>query len=248
MPRFFIENPIVENDRVELSGSEAKHITKVLRLGPGAGITLFDGSGNEYEAKIESASTSSVTAEIRSARQVSRELNVPIHFYPALLKGGNFELVLQKATELGAGFITPLITERVVVKLDDRDINRKIERWQSIVTGAAKQCGRNIVPKINRPQALTKAVDSVIYSGIWALFCWEDTGAESGAIPLMEALPPHPGAGIAVFIGPEGGFTTAEMRNAADRGARLVSLGKRILRAETAAIAALAGLSMMLDR
>lgn len=248
MPRFFIEHPVIEGTKVELSGTEAKHITKVMRLGPGAGITLFDGNGNEYEAKIDSVSTSGVTAEILNARQVSRELNIPIHFYPALLKGGNFELVLQKATELGAGHITPLITERVIVKLENRDINRKMERWQSIVTGAAKQCGRNIIPKINAPQHLVEAVDSVIYSGIWALFCWEDTDPGAGAVPLMEALPPHPGAGIAVFIGPEGGFTAEEMQAASDRGARLVSLGKRILRAETAAIAALAGLSMMLDR
>jgi 16S rRNA (uracil1498-N3)-methyltransferase len=233
-----------DHQTVQLAADEARHLRDVLRLERGDEVYVFDGVGKEFQCRVEESSRDSaqlaVVTEVPPARPESRlDLTLAV----ALLKGEKFDLVVQKATELGVSRIVPIITERADVRLrDGGDGAKRIARWQRIALEAAKQCGRARVPEITDPitasqlweaPATAKASGS-LPSDLLRLF-FSERGGESLA-KMVQASPAQPQAVIAT-IGSEGGWTDDELTNASAAGWVIVTLGGRVMRAETAAIA-----------
>ncbi len=227
----------IANDEITLEGDDLKHLRQVLRLGPGDTIHVFDGSGIEYEASIISSDKSRAIARINTSFQNKTEPETRVTLFQGVPKGEKMELIIQKGVELGVHSIVPVITSRTVVKLNKKDSEKKAERWTKISIEAAKQCRRAYVPQILEPisfdEALVKAED---FSA--TLLLYENEGKKC----LKERLKCYninKIKDIALFVGPEGGFTLEEVRNYTGKGYDIVSLGKRILRVETATISVL---------
>ena len=229
---------------VTLSAEETRHAREVLRLQSGDEIFVFDGAGREFHCAIQTINRDStelsVIAEVEPARPES-PLNLTLAI--ALLKGEKFDLVIQKATELGVKRIVPLDTERADVRLRDKDTaNKRVVRWRRIGLEAAKQTGRAYVPEIAAPLTfnllLTAAVDDQELSTNVTRLMF----SERGGRPLAEAANNFTGRppGIVAVVGPEGGWTDAEIELAHEAGWEIVTLGGRTLRAETAAITVVA--------
>ncbi|HZP25787.1 MAG TPA: 16S rRNA (uracil(1498)-N(3))-methyltransferase [Dehalococcoidia bacterium] len=231
MRRFYLDHPLAIGDDAELDADLAQRLHKVLRLRPGERIILINGSQHEFEAEILALSARAGTARVLSRQAALAEPGVRVTLYQSLIRENRFELVLEKATELGVAAIVPLASRRSVVRADERSARR--QRWQRILVEAAEQCGRAGPPTLGEPvdleTAFAKAEGALILP-------WE----EERACSLSEALQDLPAetAAVSLFIGPEGGFEAAEVETARASGAQIVSLGRRILRSETAAIAA----------
>lgn len=234
MPRFFVSSSDVSYapDRVLVSvkGDDAAHITRVLRMKSGERVTVCDENGVEYETVILSLG-SEVVLDVLNKRQSENEPPYKAIVFQALVKGDRFDTVLQKSTELGASVIVPVITSRCTVKLTESDFAKKTDRWQRIAYEAAKQCGRGIIPKVERPVKFSEAVKMAIDCDL-SLFCYEGEG--TAPLPEITEKCDSPES-IAVMIGPEGGFEPDEAENARASGMKMTGLGKRILRTETAA-------------
>jgi 16S rRNA (uracil1498-N3)-methyltransferase len=224
--RFFVSSPI-SGGRATLFGTEAHHLSHVLRARPGEKVTLFDGSGDEFSARIESIGRSAVELEILERQSVSREARVRLTLAVALPKGERQRWLVEKAVELGVAKIIPLTTKRGVAQ----PTASAIERLSRSVIEASKQCGRNRLMEIGAPREWTEL--AVADAEATRLL------AHPGGIPLHEAVAPIAGLDqrIVAAIGPEGGFTDEEVNQGVTAGWRLVDLGPRILRVETAAIA-----------
>ena len=212
---------------VTLTADEARHLREVLRLKPGDEVSVFDGAGKEYRARVVQARREiaelELTEEIGTARPES-----PLHITlaVALLKGEKFDLVVQKTTELGVNKIVPLITRYADIKLrDESDASKRVTRWQRIALEAAKQCGRAVVPEVSLPVTLASLLD-----GNCLLF------SERGGHGLRQIDTDF----VTAIIGSEGGWSDEELEQARSAGAQIITLGGRILRAETAAITAAA--------
>jgi 16S rRNA (uracil1498-N3)-methyltransferase len=221
--RFFVPEPIVAG-RVMLAGDEARHLASVMRAEAGDEVTLFDGSGAEFAARVIAVGKQAVELEIIERREVDRELPIDLTLAVALPKGDRQKWLVEKATELGATRIVPLITTRGVAQ----PVDAALERLRRSVIEASKQCGRNRLLEIAEPQTAAEYVASVSPD---SLRLWADPTGES----LSDILP----AGarpIHCAIGPEGGFSPEEAAAAKQAGWRRVSLGSRILRIETAAL------------
>lgn len=223
--RFFVDAELHAGDVVRLTESE-RHHARVLRVREGEDVEVFNGRGVTFAATFDSADA----IRLRESAP-ARELETPIHLAMAIIQPEKFELVLQKATELGVMSIVPLVAERGEVRVER--IQGKQERWQKIVFEAVKQSGRSRIPTIGQPVAFTEAIAR---DGVKILF---DADEEST---------PDGGAGPAtLFIGPEGGWSENELRAARDAGATFRRLGPRRLRAETAAIVAIAVVASVLQ-
>lgn len=239
MHRFYIA-PENFDDALALTGSEAHHCAHVLRMQPGDELIVFDGRGREITAAVASVATSRV--ELRKIDK--REASPPrcrITLGQAIPKGKNIDLIVQKAVELGAAEIVPLISERTVVRLDQREAARKQLKWQTIAIEAAKQCGQNWLPHLAAPQTLAKffaAERSFDVQLIGSL--QEDALNLKQTLQNAQATAPR---SVLILIGPEGDFTADELYLARERGCRPVSLGPIVLRVETAAIYCLSVLS-----
>jgi 16S rRNA (uracil1498-N3)-methyltransferase len=220
-----------ERTSVQLSGDEARHLRSVLRLGPGDRVFVFDGIGNEFEGVVKEFGKETVRIdELRRVEPARPESPLRITLAVSLLKGDKFDLVVQKTTELGVAGIVPLETERADVRLrDERDTHKRVQRWQRIALEAAKQSGRALVPTICPPQALHSLSED---TGGMRLFFSERDGSSLAEVVAEET----PSAVIAI-VGPEGGWTDKEIAAAREMGYQIVTLGGRVLRAETAAIA-----------
>lgn len=233
MRRFFKEG-ISGNERdVELDGEEFHHLKKVLRLSTGDGVSLFNGKGLVLSGKIESIGKSAATITIEGMEEGQRESPVKIVLLQALLKGDRPDLIVQKATELGAAGICFYLTPRTVPRLDADSAEKKLIRWRKIAIEAAKQCGRGVLPEID----LAKGLEEALAYGNRGLMIqlWE----QEGATGLKEALSSAHDA-VTALVGPEGGLSIEESREAERAGFKKVSMGPRILRAETAAVAIIA--------
>jgi 16S rRNA (uracil1498-N3)-methyltransferase len=221
-----------------IDSSESHHITHVKRLKVGDNIIVFNGMGDEFEAEIEEIEDNRVKVKINQQKTISKENIVGIDIAFAIPKGKRSHLLIQKCTELGVHKLIPINYARSVVKLKD-DCSAKIEKWQKIAIEASKQCGRNTITEIGEVvnfDNILKTVDSYDLS----LFACSQSDANN----LKNTLQEHPKPNnIISFIGPEGGFTTNEIEMATNSGCKFVSLGSRILRIETAAIAVSAILS-----
>lgn len=227
MHRFFASNESILGDSVVLTGTDASHIRTVLRLQSGDKIQVLDGKGSLYVVRLTDVKAKSVKGEIISSEKVNTESPLKIHLGQSLIKGNKFDVVLRKSVELGVETITPLMTERTVVKSDG---DKKITRWQKIAEESCKQCGRTSIPNVS--ENIIKLDD----------FCQQESGADLKLMfwelerekGLKDINPDNIPSSVSVLIGPEGGFTIAEVEAARSHGFQTVGLGPRILRAETA--------------
>jgi 16S rRNA (uracil1498-N3)-methyltransferase len=228
MPRIFLPSAEMLSPPLSIRGEKAKYLTTVLRCRAGDRLVIHDDRGNSYTAEITGVTSREVTAELTGP--IDWQVDSPLHvtLLQGILKGEKMDFVIQKATELGVGDIIPVVTERSQVRQ-----TRKIPRWTKIAEEAARQSGRNSIPCVHDVMEFDKLPSSSLTKGI--LF-WEEGGAD-----FRESLLHFEGLGvISLFTGPEGGFSERETASAAEKGFLVATLGRRILRAETAAIAAVA--------
>jgi len=236
MFHFFVSQDNISSDTVTITGSDVNHIKNVLRMKTGEKFIANDGNGASYCCKISEITDEMITAEIDEGQLQSNELPVKLVLFQGLPKADKMELIIQKAVELGVNEIVPVEMNRCVVKLDEKKKKSKIARWQSISESAAKQSGRTIIPTVcdvmKYGDALKKASEYDIV--LVPYECADGVKALQEKLDTVES-----GMTIGIFIGPEGGFEEYEIEKAKKNGGQIVSLGKRILRTETASIAAL---------
>ncbi|MBK8904919.1 MAG: 16S rRNA (uracil(1498)-N(3))-methyltransferase [Anaerolineaceae bacterium] len=241
MHRFFVAPECFAGDRVVLPEQIAHQIRKVLRLRAGAAIVVLDNTGCEYEVLLRQVDRQQVVGEAVAKRPCPNEPSVYLTLYQALMKRDKFEWVLQKGTEIGVSHFVPLVTQRSLVQ--DIDIKEgKQLRWEKIITEAAEQSRRGCIPSLHPPQTLAEALAAQPPQP--GLIAWE----EADGLTIRGVLgdgerPSH----VSLFIGPEGGFAAEEVAAAQEAGLKAVTLGKRILRAETAALVASALVMHELD-
>jgi len=233
LTRVFVEEPLATGSTLSIGGSAANHIMRVLRAREGDELTLFDGRGGEYGARVAGFRKDSVQVEVKEHRDVERESALDLTLAQGISRGERMDWVMQKATELGVTRIIPVVTERTMVKLDERQAERKIEHWRAIVISACEQCGRNRVPEVALPMPYIEAVRSIDAEVTRVLL------SPSGTLRARDL---GHSTRIAMLIGPEGGLSDNEQEAALAAGFQPLRMGPRILRTETAAIAALAAL------
>lgn len=246
-PQFFLPPEAVTDKTFHLTGPEAFHISKVLRYREGQSLILFDGKGGRFEATIvkihpDGSVSGDVTATLTSSETHAA---VKLTVYQGLLKGGHWELVLEKGTEIGVSTFVPVLTPRTVVLMKEVErAKNKVERWKKIIFAATKQCGRGDLPELRSPVQFRDAIKEGQGNGL-TLLAWEGlsgaTAAESLRGSLREAVEKKTGKEpmeVRLFIGPEGGFSEEEVELAESVGAIVFGLGPKTLRAETAAITA----------
>ena len=225
MHRFFVND--IHDNLVVFAPEQTHQIAAVLRMEPGQPIVVLDNNGWEFEAVLADVGRKRTTAVIQHKHPVTTEPDSAITLYQSLLKRDNFEWVLQKATELGVSHFVPLITERTVARLP-----KKNDRWQRILTEAAEQSRRGCIPQLAEPITLAQAA-AELPAHHTGLIPWEEAGSGS----IGNYLEGKGGTAVSLFIGPEGGFTADEITLAQQHNIHPITLGQRILRAETAAIA-----------
>ncbi len=230
VPRIYHPEPLRESETVTLRKEAARHLTTVLRLRPGAALSLFDGRGAAHMATLQENGRATVGRRLDD----TTESPLSLHLFQAVSKGERMDFVIQKATELGVTAITPVITERCIVRLNRERAAKRLRHWQEILINACEQCGRRRLPSLHEIAPLDQALQN---SGE-ELKLVLDPGADKGLRSL--SLPAH--GKIALLIGPEGGLTEEEIRQARQRDFVGLRLGPRTLRTETAAIAALSAL------
>ena len=236
MPRFYCPVPMATGDAFSLPAGAARHV-QVLRLQPGDGITLFNGNatlGGEFEATVVRIGRSDVEVKIGRHHAIEREAARPVHLAVGMPANDRMDWLVEKATELGVASIQPLITERSVLRLSGERADKKQAHWQSIAVAACEQCGRNRVPVIHPVASLDAWLKTQQPSRGYLL------SLRGGIIPLREAADEEASLSALTFLsGPEGGLSDNEEAAARASGFTGVSLGARVLRAETAALAAL---------
>ena len=238
MPRFFV--PDLSGDVLTLSGEDGRHAAKSLRCRVGEELELCDGRGAECLCAVAAVEGDTLTLRVVERRPSRGELPCRVSLYQALPKGDKLELIVQKAVELGAAEIVPVLTQRCVSRPDSRAMEKKRERLRKIALEAAKQSGRGVVPQVapllDFPAALAEMARSAC-----PLFFYEGGGESLG-----KALSARPGS-IALMVGPEGGFDPAEAQAARNAGLRVCTLGPRILRCETAPLYALSAIGYVYE-
>ncbi|MGH8145308.1 MAG: 16S rRNA (uracil(1498)-N(3))-methyltransferase [Rhodanobacteraceae bacterium] len=239
IPRLYVDSRLVPGEDTGLPAQAAAHVVRVLRLRPGDAVALFNGDGNEYPARLLVASTRGATAHIESCLRATAESPLRITLAQALARGEKMDWIVQKATELGVATIVPLATERSEVKLDDKRASKRFEHWRAIAIAACEQSGRAIVPSIEAPLALDTWLASRA-SGKDEIRLVLHPGANRST----RALQPAPRT-LTLAVGPEGGFGNRDLEALHEAGFRDLSLGPRILRTETAGVAAMAALQAL---
>ena len=232
MYQFFVEPNAIAGNRVSITGKDVNHIKNVLRMKEGEELAVSNGvDGKEYRCGILSLGEDEILCELRFVKEDAVELPIKVYLFQGLPKADKMELIIQKAVELGVYEIIPVATKRAVVKLDAKKEKSKLTRWQSIAEAAAKQSKRACIPQIanvmNFKEAMQKAGELDV-----RLIPYEMAEDMSYTRELIRTI--RPGQSVAVFIGPEGGFAEEEIALARDKGVSPVTLGKRILRTETA--------------
>jgi 16S rRNA (uracil1498-N3)-methyltransferase len=222
-------------DEIEISGTEARHIQRVLRLKKGDEIVLFDGKGMEYWGAIESQRLHRITVKIRKTGTPRRESSIDVILGQALLKGNKMEYVLQKNTEMGVSAFFPFISSRTIPILGRGQDERKWNRWKRIVVESAKQCGRIIPPRVEGIRDLGSILELSFHDFV-KLILWEKE--EISLKERMREIDTKSGK-VLLLVGPEGGFCEEEICAAKGKGFITVGLGPRILRSETAGVAML---------
>ena len=231
-PRLFVDLPLLAGARITLPEGTSRHATRVLRLGAGDALTVFDGRGGEYGATIARTPRDAVEIDVGGHDPVDRESTLVVELGQGICRGDRMDLVVQKATELGVQAIRPVLCERTVVKLHPARAERRIAHWRAIAVHAAQQSGRTRVPEV---------------AGIESVDAWL-AGSPVGhglvlspraAASVSDLGPPAPGTPMRLLVGPEGGLAPGEIEHARAAGFTELRLGPRVLRTETAALVAL---------
>src|SRR5690606_17305584 len=233
--RLYLPERIVAGTDVALDAERSHYVARVLRARPGSALVVFDGHGGEYDATVRAVSKHAVTLAVGSWRPDERESPLEVRLLQGVSRGERMDWVVQKATELGVARIMPVITEFSVVRLEPERAGRRLAHWRKIAQGACEQCGRNRVPAIEPPASFAALVGEASDATRILL--------EPGAPHTLAAIERGP---VELLIGPEGGLSAGEREQALAAGFRPCSLGPRVLRTETAAVAALAVLQARL--
>ena len=245
MYQFFVEPSQIQGTRVVITGNDVNHIKNVLRMQPGEEIAVSNGEdGKEYRCGIEELYEDEIICALRFVKEDGVELPSKIYLFQGLPKADKMELIVQKAVELGVYEIIPVACKRAVVKLDEKKAKSKIARWQTIGEAAAKQSKRRIVPQIHNVMSFKEAVNYAKEFQVKVIPYELAEGMEKTR-ELIGNL--KPGQDIAIFIGPEGGFEENEIQIALDNGIEPITLGKRILRTETAGFTVLSWIMYQLE-
>ena len=236
IPRIYHPSPLQNLHRCLLSEDGANHVGRVLRMQVGDELELFDGSNHIFRAVIQDVSKKSVQVEIQSSQLDDRESNLHIHLGQVISRGERMEFTIQKSVELGVNIITPLWSERCGVKLDGERMDKKLQQWQKIAIAACEQCGRNVVPEIRPLMKLQQ----------WC--AGQDDSLKLNLHPraqhTIRTIPLQPHQGVRLLIGSEGGLSAQEIAQTEQQGFIEVLLGKRVLRTETAGMAAITALQV----
>lgn len=246
MYQFFVEPGQIQGNKIVITGGDVNHIKNVLRMKPGEEISVSNGiDGKEYRCGIEELGEEEIVCELRFIKEEGVELPSKIYLFQGLPKADKMELIIQKAVELGVYEIIPVACKRAVVKLDDKKARNKITRWQGIARAAAKQSRRGIIPQVKDVMSFKEAV---AYSRCAAvkMIPYELADGMDKTREIISEL--KPGEDVAIFIGPEGGFAKEEVETAVKDGIIPVTLGRRILRTETAGMAVLSIIMYHLER
>jgi len=236
-PRLYLQDEIPAHGVCLVPPPESHHVSHVLRLAAGDAVTVFDGRGNEYDATIARVAKSGITLNVGEARKVDRESPLEVTLAQGISSGDRMDYTVQKAVELGIAAIQPLATERSVVRLDSERAVRRVAHWQAIAVASCEQCGRNRVPQVLPVRGLTAWLGALPAAAL------RFTLAPGAALRLAGLERPQ--GAIVVLAGPEGGLTPREREDAEAAGFTPVRLGPRVLRTETAAVAALAAMQTL---
>lgn len=246
MLHLFADPSDVQDELLTITGPEVNHIRNVMRLKPGEEISVsIGGDGKEYRYGIESYTEDSVLCRLRFVKDKEVELPVKVLLFQGLPKADKMDLIVQKAVELGAAEIIPVSMERCVVKLDAGKAAKKTARWQTIAESAASQSRRSIIPRVLAPMSMREAVEYAKEQTEVRVIPYELQEDDGSVKQYLESL--KEGQSVSIFIGPEGGFAPAEVELAKEAGIRPISLGRRILRTETAGLAILSWLIYILE-
>ncbi len=244
MQHFFVTANQVEKPYIHIQGSDVNHMRNVLRMKRGEQASVSDGDNRRYLCRIEDYGEDEALLEILTEEAVDTELASEIYLFQGLPKGDKMELIIQKAVELGAYQVIPTVMKRCVVRLDEKKAEKRVNRWNAIARGAAKQSGRGRIPKVSRVVGFREALS--LAGKLDAVFIpYELAAGMEHTRKVIEAV--KPGQSIGIFIGPEGGFDKEEVYMALEAGAEEITLGKRILRTETAGLAVLSILMYHLE-
>lgn len=234
LTRIYVPGALRADSDIELPAQAGEHLTRVLRLEAGAPLIVFNGQGGEYPAILGVRSAKRVLARLGRHDAIERESPLTITLLQGVARGERMDLIVQKATELGVTRIVPVLADRSIVKVDAKQRERKLEHWQSIAISACEQCGRNRVPEVNAPVALGDAIAALPEGSLRCLLAAD--GGESLAAAARGVT------NFVLLIGPEGGLADNERQFARANGFAAYRMGPRILRTETAGLAALATL------
>ncbi len=235
MQKFFVEENQIENDKINIIGEDVKHISSVLRMQKGEQILIGSKETLEtYLTEIEQIEKEKVVAKIIEKHDTQTESNVEIDLYQGLPKADKMELIIQKTTEIGISKVIPVDMVRCIVKLDEKDAKKKIERWQKVAEGAAKQSKRSKIPEIKNKIKI-KDLENIISQYDIFIVAYEEEN-EVTLKQELKKLREQEKYKIGILVGPEGGITKEEIEKLTSYNAKVVTLGKRILRTETAPI------------
>jgi 16S rRNA (uracil1498-N3)-methyltransferase len=237
VPRLHLPLPLSPGATVPVSGNAFHHVVQVLRLKPGARLILFNGEGGEFQASLTRVAPRSATARVEAFLSRETESSLTVLLAQGIAKGERMDYVLQKAVELGVSTILPLLTERSVVNLPGHRLEKRLHHWRGVVISACEQCGRNCLPTILEPLPVRTWLASYRHAGLALLL---DPLAKRGLRELSQ-----PDSAISLLIGPEGGLSSTELTLAQAAGFIGIRLGPRVMRTETAGVAALAALQAL---
>ena len=238
VPRIYSGQPLRPGREVLLPEQAGEHVARVLRLERGHPLILFNGDGQEYDATLSSLAKRAVTAEVTAVRGVDREAPLQLTLAQGIARGEKMDWILQKATELGVARIVPIVTERTEVKLDEERAERRLAHWNSVIGGACEQSGRTRLPALEPPQRLDRWLASLGDMSALRLALLPEGTLQLRQLPQMDN-------GAILVVGPEGGLSDNDTLLLTQTGFRGLRLGPRILRTETAGVAALAALQAL---
>lgn len=243
MYHFFVSEEQINGENAYIEGSDVNHIANVLRMKPGEELLISVRGDWDYLCKIVDIETDRVNLKVLESME-QRELPVNITLLQGIPKSDKLEMIIQKAVELGVSEIIPVKTKRVVVKIDEKKVDTKVNRWNAIAESAAKQSKRSIIPKVYEPMSIDNALEIVKDFGV-KLIPYENADGIDKTRKILDNMDKT--KNIAVFIGPEGGFEESEVDSIKNSGFEVITLGKRILRTETAGLALLSNIMIRLE-
>lgn len=251
MYHFFVEPEQIQDKNIIITGEDVNHIKNVIRLKPGDEISISNGAdGKDYRCGIETITETEVLCKLRFIKEDAIELPAKVYLFQGLPKGDKMELIIQKMVELGVYEVIPVAMQRCVVKLDAKKAKNKVARWQGIAESAAKQSKRAIIPQIHDIMTYQEAL-AYAANMDWRIVPYEmseslqEASGMAGTKKIIESI--KSGESVAIFIGPEGGFAESEIDNAIAQGMHTITLGKRILRTETAGMTTMSWIMYQLE-